>query len=288
MTLPPQIFDRALLKQRRKKAAPSIEKFDFLLQIVSEDIVDRVTVVMREFPLVLNLGSHHGVLSRQLSDLPNVTQIISLDSVYEMVSSAPALQVIANEDALPFAPMSFDMVVSPLSLQWINDLPGTLLQIRQSLKPDGAFVAAILGGETLAELRHVFLLAEEELYGGASPRVAPFADVRDMGNLLQRAGFTLPVTDRDVLKVRYPSALHLMKELQAMGASNVLMNRSRTHNSKALFQRVNELYKEHYSDDDGRIFASFEIIHLMGWAPHPDQQQPLRPGSAMVNLKDVF
>ena len=288
MTNPPEIFDRAVLRERRQRSIKAFETVDYLLKHANEDIIDRLSVIMREFPIALNLGSHLGDLTHRLSALKSITEVYSLDSVLGMVERTPGSRVLGDEELLPFAPESLDLVVSSLSLHFVNDLPGTLMQIRQCLKADGAFIAALLGGESLNELRHVFLMAEEELYGGASPRVAPFADVRDMGHLLQRAGFALPVTDRDVLKVRFNSAIHLMKELQAMGASNVLTNRSRLHNTKALFKRVNELYAEHYSDDDGRVYASFELIYLMGWAPHPDQQKPLRPGSGAVNLKDVF
>lgn len=288
MTNPPEIFDRALLRTRRQKSILAFETVDYLFKHANEDIIDRLSVIMRDFPIALNLGAHLGDLTHRLKELASITEVYSLDSVFGMVERTPAPKVLADEELLPFAPESLDLVVSSLCLHFVNDLPGALMQIRHCLKADGAFIAALLGGESLKELRHVFLMAEEELYGGASPRVAPFADVRDMGHLLQRAGFALPVTDRDVLKVRFNSATHLMKELQAMGASNVLTNRSRHHNTKALFKRANELYAEHYSDADGRVYATFELIYLMGWAPHPDQQKPLRPGSGAVNLKDVF
>ncbi len=288
MTNPPQLFDRALLRQRRKKAATTLENVDYLLEYVHEDLIDRLRVIMRSFPQTLNLGSHHGKLTSRLNDLNNISNVYSLDSVFEMVSKTNALQIQGDEECIPIAAESLDLVVSALSLQFVNDLPGAFSQIRHCLKPDGAFIGALFGGESLAELRQVFLMAEEELYGGASPRIAPFVDVRDMGHLLQRAGFALPVTDRDVLKVRYTSATHLMKELQAMGMSNVMTDRSSSHNTKALFKRVNELYAEHYSEGDGKIYAHFELIYLMGWAPHPDQQKPLQPGSAAINLKDVF
>lgn len=288
MTNPPQLFDRALLRQRRKKAATTLENVDYLLDYVHGDFLDRLSVIMRSFPYVLNLGSHHGKLTEHLITLDNIDAVFSLDSVFEMVSQANELQINGDEECLPFKTESLDLIVSALSLQFVNDLPGSLSQIRQCLKPDGAFIAALLGGESLAELRHIFLMAEEELYGGASPRIAPFVDVRDMGHLLQRAGFALPVSDRDVVKVRFDSARHLMKELQAMGASNVMIDRARKHNSKRLFQRIDELYAEHYSEGDGRIYANFELVYLMGWAPHPDQQKPLQPGSGAINLKDVF
>lgn len=282
------IFDRTLLQTRRRRAVVGIGDYDYLLRTVADDIADRLSMVTREFPLALNWGCHNGLVTRALNELKTIGTVVSADPLVEMVDQAPGLKVVADEELFPFAAESFDLIVSALSLQWVNDLPGALIQLRAGLKPDGAFVAAILGGGSLAELRHVFLIAEEELYGGASPRVAPFADVRDFGHLLQRAGFALPVTDRDVLKVRFNSAMDLMRELKAMGASNVLTNRLRVPRSKALFERVNELYSELYSDDDGRVFASFEMIYLMGWAPHPDQQKPLRPGSAAVSLKDVF
>lgn len=282
------IFDRTLLQTRRRRVVAGIGDYDYLLRTVADDIADRLSMVTREFPLALNWGCHNGLVTRALNELKTIGTVVSADPLVEMVDQAPGLKVVADEELFPFAAESFDLIVSALSLQWVNDLPGALIQLRAGLKPDGAFVAAILGGGSLAELRHVFLLAEEELYGGASPRVAPFADVRDFGHLLQRAGFALPVTDRDVLKVRFNSAMDLMRELKAMGASNVLTNRLRVPRSKALFERVNELYSELYSDDDGRVFASFEMIYLMGWAPHPDQQKPLRPGSAAVSLKDVF
>lgn len=288
MTNPPEIFDRALLRTRRNKAAANITSVDYLLKFANEDILDRLSVIVRDFPVALNLGCHHGELSHQLMALSSIEEVYSQDHSYEMLSKAPGIRINCDEELLPFAPESLDLVVSSLSLQFANDLPGTLSQIKRCLKADGAFIAALLGGDSLSELRHVFLMAEEELYGGVSPRVAPFADVRDMGHLLQRAGFTLPVTDREVLKVRYPSAMHLMKELQAMGASNCLQNRSNVHNTKTLFEKVCELYTQHYADEDGRITASFEIIYLMGWAPHPDQPKPLAPGSGTVNLKDVF
>ncbi len=262
--------------------------YDYLLANVSEDIADRLSLITREFPLALNYGCHTARLSHDLLELDQIDHIISTDGLEVLVEQAPDMRVIADEELFPFKNESFDLIVSALSLQLVNDLPGTLLQLRRGLKPDGAFLAAVLGGESLAELRHVFLLAEEELYGGASPRVAPFADVRDFGHLLQRAGFALPVTDRDLIRVRYPSAMQLMNELRAMGAGNVLSNRLKVSRSKALFERVNQLYQDLYADDDGRIYASFEIIYLMGWAPHPDQQKPLRPGSGQVNLRDVF
>lgn len=293
MTNAPQIFDRKLLKQRRRKALSyeSTQKLDYLIRDVAEDISERVTLIKRDFPLVLDYGCHNGALGHQLSGLKTIGTVLSSDHALKdkrIIKSLPGSFVMADEELFPFATESFDLIVSALSLQWVNDLPGTLIQIRRGLKPDGVFIAATLGGDTLNELRHVLMMAEDELYGGVSARVAPFADVRDFGHLLQRAGFTLPVTDRDVRRVRYGSAFQLMKELQMMGASNMLDERRRDPISRRFLERVESLYQEHYGDADGRITASFEFIYLIGWAPHPDQPKPLRPGSGKVSLTTVF
>jgi SAM-dependent methyltransferase len=196
--------------------------------------------------------------------------------------------IAADEEALPFCDGVFDLVVSALALQFVNDLPGTLVQIRRALKPDGLFVAAILGGETLTELRQSFATAESEVEGGVSPRVAPFADLRDLGALLQRAGFALPVTDTDRLTVRYGSAFALMHDLRRMGATNALADRRRTPLKRATLMRMGEIYAERFADHDGRLRATFEIMWLSGWAPDPSQQQPLRPGTAKARLADAL
>ena len=196
--------------------------------------------------------------------------------------------VVADEEALPFRDASLDLVVSALALQFVNDLPGTLVQIRRALKPDGLFLAALVGGETLTELRQAFAAAESEVEGGVSPRVAPFADVRDLGALLQRAGFALPVTDIDRLTVRYDSPFALMHDLRRMGATNALIERRRTPLRRATLLRMAEIYAERFADPDGRVRATFEIVWLSGWAPHPSQQQPLKPGSAQARLADAL
>ena len=198
------------------------------------------------------------------------------------------LAVAADEEALPFRDGSLDLVVSALSLQFVNDLPGTLVQIRRALKPDGLFLAALVGGDTLTELRQAFAAAEAEIEGGVSPRVAPFADLRDLGALLQRAGFALPVTDVDRLTVRYASPLALMHDLRRMGATNALVERRRTPLRRATLARMMEIYGERFADPDGRMRATFEIVWLSGWAPHESQQQPLRPGSAQPRLADAL
>ena len=179
-------------------------------------------------------------------------------------------------------------MVSGLSLQLVNDLPGALIQINRALKPDGLLLAALLAGETLKELREAWLLAEDEMLGGASPRVAPFTDVRELGRLLQRAGFALPVADSDLVRVTYASPLALMREIKAMGASNMLTERRRIPVTRGLLFRAAEIYQRKFGQPDGRIPATFEIITLTGWVPHESQQKPLSPGSAQVRLADVL
>ena len=201
----------------------------------------------------------------------------------------PLLDVVVDEEALPFADGSLDLVVSALALQFVNDLPGTLIQIRRALKPDGLLLAALIGGDSLTELREAFAQAESEIEGGASPRVAPFADVRELGALLQRAGFALPVVDSDRLTVRYKTVLRLMRDLRRMGATNVL-DRAPPHAAQARrrYAGMAEIYAERFADADGRLRATFEIVWLSGWAPHESQQKPLKPGSATQRLADAL
>ena len=288
MNAAPQIFDRQLLAQRRKRVASSAAAHDFLLRRVAEDFAERLSLVARRFPLGLNLGAHHGLLAQHLRNLPSIGEMIDCDSVALPNYALDKKGVIADEEALPFGEACLDLVVSGLALQFVNDLPGTLLQIRRSLKPDGLFLCALLGGETLKELRDAWLIAEEEITGGASPRVAPFADVRDLGGLLQRAGFALPVADSDVVRVTYSSPLALMHEIKAMGASNVLHARRRVPATKRLLVRACEVYAERFGQADGRIPATFEIVTLTAWVPHESQQKPLKPGSAKMRLADAL
>ena len=199
-----------------------------------------------------------------------------------------AWRVAADEEALPFADASLDLVVSALALQAVNDLPGMLVQIRRALKPDGLFMAALFGGDTLSELRQSFAQAEAEIEGGASPRVAPFADVRAMGALLQRAGFALPVTDTERITVRYASPLSLLRDLRRMGATNALAERRRLPLRRTTLLRAMEIYGERFADPDGKVRATFEIVWVSGWAPDASQQQPLRPGSAKTRLADAL
>lgn len=283
-----QLFDRRLLVRRQDRAAPEVAAHDFLLQRVAEDFEVRLGAVQRQFATVVDLGAHHGVLARSMRQLPGVSLVISVEASPRMLAMCPSPRVLADVEMFPFGDESLDLVVSGLTLQLVNDVPGTLIQIRRALKPDGLLLAAVLGGQTLFELREAFLLAESELEGGASPRVAPFGDVRDYGSLLQRAGFALPVTDTDVVTVTYASPLALMHELRGMGMTNVLSARRRQPLRRSTLMRACEIYIERHARPDGRIPATFEIITLTGWAPHESQQKPLRPGSAQVRLADVL
>jgi SAM-dependent methyltransferase len=282
----PQIFDRSLLRQRRHRVAASAAEHGFLLDRVAEDLRDRLAVVRRQFPAMLDLGTPQAGLATRLGQLPGTTLVVASEPARKL---HPHIQTVAaDEEALPYQAASFDLVVSGLSLQFVNDLPGALTQIRRALKPDGLLLAAMLGGATLTELRQSFVAAEAELEGGASPRVAPFADVRDLGSLLQRAGFALPVVDADIVTVAYATPLHLMRELRAMGAGNVLVERSRRPLRRATLMRACEIYQQRFARADGRVLATFEILTLTGWAPDPSQQQPLKPGSARVRLADAL
>jgi len=285
---PTRIFDRALLARRRNRIAESAHGPDFLLERVADDIAERLAVVRRTFPLAVNLGAHHGLVAQRLRGIAGVERIINVDHAPRLLERCEGLRVVADEEALPFAAASLDLVVSGLSLQLVNDLPGALVQIRRALKPDGLLLAAMLGGETLKELRQAWLAAEAEVTGGASPRVAPFADVRDIGALLQRAGFALPVVDSETVTVTYADPLALMRELKAMGASNTLTARHRRPVTRRLLARAAAIYMERFANADGRVPATFEILTLTAWAPDESQQKPLQPGSAQTRLADAL
>jgi SAM-dependent methyltransferase len=281
----PLIFDRALVRSRRRRALAAGAE-TFLLDRAAGDLGERLAAVLRRFDLALDLGTPGDAVRAVLAQSGAVGAIVAADAVPH--GNAPAPFVIADEEALPFRDGAFDLVVSALALQFVNDLPGALVQIRRVLKPDGLFLAALIGGDSLTELRAAFAAAESEIEGGVSPRVAPFADVRDLGALLQRAGFALPVADIDRATVRYDSAFNLMHDLRRMGAANALLDRRRKPLRRATLLRMAEIYAQRFSDADGRVRATFDVVWLSGWAPHPSQQQPLRPGSAKSRLADAL
>lgn len=265
----PILFDRRLLAQRQARARASGPE-SFLLDRVAEEMDDRLHAVLRDFKQVADVWTPGAALPPGRFES---TSHIAVDA--------------SGNEALGLAPSSLDLVVSALALQFANDLPGVLAQIRRALKPDGLLLAALTGGDTLMELREAFAAAEAEVEGGVSPRVAPTADLRDLGALLQRAGFALPVTDVDRVVVRYDHAFALMQDLRRMGATNVLIERRKTPLRRATLTRMAQIYAQRFSDPDGRIRATFEIIWLSGWSPHESQQQPLKPGSAKASLEQA-
>jgi SAM-dependent methyltransferase len=249
-------------------------------------LAERLSAVLRHFDIAVDLGTPADSVRRVLAASGKVTTTIAAE--FAIGSDRSFLRISADEETLPFAAGSLDLVTSALALQFVNDLPGTLIQIRRALKPDGLLLAALVGGESLAELREAIAAAESEIEGGISPRVAPFVDVRELGALLQRAGFALPVVDNERLVVRYDSVFALMRDLRRMGATNVLRERRRKPLKRTTLQRTAEIYAQRFSDPDGRLRASFEIVWLSGWAPHESQQKPLKPGSAAQRLADAL
>ncbi len=266
----PNLFDRALLRARQSRAL-GVGPATFLLDRVTEDMEERLHAVLRDFADAADVWSPGEILRKSSRDRFKSFDHIGAD----------------EQETLPFQPESLDLVVSALAFQFVNDLPGVLTQIRRALRPDGLLLAAMIGGDTLTELRQSFAAAEAELEGGVSPRVAPFADLRDVGALLQRAGFALPVTDVDRIVVRYDSAFALMADLRRMGATNILLERRRTPTRRTTLLRMAQVYGERFADADGRIRATFDVIWLSGWAPHESQQKPLKPGSAKVSLAEA-
>ncbi len=284
------IFDRSLLRRRRARAA-GLGGETALLREVAERLADRLDDVNRRFSLALDLGCRSGTLGRTLRGRGGVETLVQSDLAPEMAARAagadgPALA--ADEEFLPFSTESFDLVLSCLSLHWVNDLPGALIQIRHALKPDGLFLAALLGGETLTELRQALLEAELEVEGGASPRVSPFADLRDLGGLLQRAGFALPVADLDSLTLDYENPFALAQDLRALGETNAVAAQRRAASRRETLLKAAAIYQTRHGRPDGRIPASFQVLYLTGWAPHASQQQPLSPGSARTRLAAVL
>jgi SAM-dependent methyltransferase len=268
----PILFDRALLRVRQSRALRA-GGATFLLDRIAEDLAERLHAVLREFKSAADIGTAGDQVRNALAGCVGQLARVDLSD--------------AESDPIPLAPETLDLVVSALALQFVNDLPGVLAQIRRALKPDGLLLAAMIGGDTLTELRQCFAAAEAELEGGVSPRVAPFADLRDVGALLQRAGFALPVTDVDRIVVRYDSAFALMQDIRRMGATNILVERRRTPTRRATLFRMAQIYAERFADEDGRVRATFDVIWLSGWAPHASQQQPLQPGSAKASLAEA-
>jgi SAM-dependent methyltransferase len=288
---PPLLFDRALHRRRLDRAAPRFAEAGFLKARAAADLVDRLEAIMRSFPRAVDLCARDGGFARALDESSareRVGLLIEADLSTRMLSGREGPRVALDEERLPFAPGSLDLVVSALGLHWTNDLPGVLVQVRRALKPDGLFMGAFLGGSTLIELRTCLFEAEAEVAGGAGPRVSPFAEALDAAALLQRAGFALPVVDSDKAVVRYRDPLRLLADLRAMGETNVLIDRPARPLTREVLGRALQLYMERFSDAEGRVTATFEILTITGWTPHESQQKPLKPGSAKMRLADAL
>lgn len=285
------VFDRRLVRQRRNRAATGLDDHDFLFMEGAERLCDRLLDINRTFSLGLDLGCHGGEIAGALPP-GKIDHLIQADLSEPMVLRAGARHrtplLVCDEETLPFGLGAFDIVVSNLSLHWVNDLPGALSQIRMALRPDGLFLAQVFGGMTLSELRNALAEAEIEVDGGLSPRVSPFADVRDLGSLLQRAGFALPVVDNDVVTVSYAEPMKLLSDLRGMGETNAVLERRRQPLKRETLMRAMSKYVEKHADADGRIPATFEIITMTAWAPAPTQQKPLKPGAATGRLADAL
>jgi SAM-dependent methyltransferase len=287
------VFDRAVLRLRRERAARQWAERAFLKREIAERLAERLDDVKREFALALDLGCHGDELAkalneRQKGERTTIGCLVRADLGLSFARRAGGPALVADEETLPFTPRSFDLVVSAMDLHWVNDLPGTLIQIATILKPDGLFLGAMLGGATLWQLRQALAAAESEIEGGLSPRVSPFADLRDAAGLLQRAGFALPVADSETIEVEYDSALALMRELSAMGEGNLVLERRRGLARRATLLRAAEIYGERFTQGSGRVAASFEVLFLHGWAPHESQPKALKPGSARHRLADAL
>ncbi len=285
------LIDRPLA---RRRDAVSRRRGDehFLLDHVATDLADRVAGMSADFPHALDLSPQAGRLAASISKTGKTTDWMLAPSGVPAEErnggSCDHLIAVTDEEWLPFAPARFDLVVSGLGLHRVNDLPGALIQINRSLKPDGLFVASLFGGATLSELKTCMAEAEMDITGGASPRVLPFADVSVLGQVMGRAGFALPVADVERLTVRYGAMSDLLADLRAMGETNSLHARSRTPLGRGVFDRAAEIYGARFADKDGRLRATFDIVTLTGWHPHASQQQPLQPGSAKTRLADVL
>ncbi len=283
-----ELFDEALIARNRERAlARNGAGSDFLLELTARELADRLAIVQRHFDDAVELFGGTGLTAKAALATGKIGQLRRIETSASFGDENHEVSA-SNFESVPLDPQSVNLILAPLSLHLTNDTPGMLIQMRRALKPDGLLLAAIPGAGTLAELREVLLAAETEIYGGASPRVVPFADIRDIGALLQRAGFALPVIDEESFTVRYDHIFALMRDLKAMGMANPLKGRSRRPVSPKFFLRAAELYAERFSDPDGRIRATFSIVFVSGWAPHESQQKPLKPGSAKMRLADAL
>tara|TARA_E500000305_G_C3975383_1_gene214092 strand:+ start:176 stop:1078 length:903 start_codon:yes stop_codon:yes gene_type:complete len=283
------LFDRrAVADHRRRAVRMDWPRYRFLFDEVAARLAERLLDINHDFELALDLGGRGGGFAEQVISLKKAQQVIRTDICAEMLRDAKDSAVVVDEEFLPFKPATFDLVGSVLALHWTNDLPGSLAQIRSILKPNGLFLGALFGIDSLQELKSCLFEAESDIKGGVSPRVSPFTEIRDAGALLQRAGLALPVTDTEMITLKYEHPFALMHELRGMGEANALMARQKNFTGRKVLMRAAELYLERYADENGRVPATFQIIYMTGWSPHDSQQKPLRRGSAHHNMSDIL
>lgn len=287
-----QLFDLALGRRRKARAAKDYRQHRFLAERCALDVVQRLSAVNKAFPMVVNLTSHQSMLAdvagSPKSSLPGCEHYVECDPVSTMLGPNAGDRLLVDDEAVPFAASRVDLFISLLSLHHVNDLPGVLVQLRRALRPDGLLLAAMFGGETLIELRETLTQAEIDVSGGLSPRVSPFVDVRDAGGLLQRAGYALPVVDSDTITVTYKSVRALMQDLRGMGQTNILNDRSKSPLARRVLDRCEMLYRQNHGTAEGKLNATFEILYLTGWCPHDSQQKPMAPGTAKARLADAL
>jgi NADH dehydrogenase [ubiquinone] 1 alpha subcomplex assembly factor 5 len=286
----PVLFDQMLIRQHRQRAAPKYSDFTFLKDAAAARLADRLELMRRDFDLCLDIGAHDGRLAQHFAELGKIGHMVHADPAekFAIATKQHGPSVVHALDKLPYRPEAFDAVFSCLSLHWIDDLPGLIMQAGRLLKPDGLLLFSLFGGNSLTELKQALAEAEQDITGGFSPRCAPMADIRDIGGLLSRAGLALPVADSDRLTVNYPHMFKLMSDLRGMGEQNALFSRLKTPTRRQVFMRAAEIYQQRFGRAGGQIPASFEIVTLTGWAPHESQQKPLRPGTAMHRLASVL
>jgi NADH dehydrogenase [ubiquinone] 1 alpha subcomplex assembly factor 5 len=285
-TPPTALFDRRAWRAHRNRAASG--NVDFLHDEIAERLLDRLNLINRDFAEALDLGARKGAVAQRLAKRRGTERVVMVEPAIQSLTRGSGERVAADPELVPFRDSSFDLVVSNLVLHWTADLPGAFVQLRRVLRPDGLLLAAMLGGQTLVELRTALFEAELEEEGGVSPRVSPSIELGDAAALLQRAGYALPVADSETITVAYPDPLALMRDLRGMGETNALAARRRQFMRRATLARAALIYTERFAESDGTISATFEVLYLCGWAPHPSQPKPLPRGSATARLADAL
>ncbi|MCW9034008.1 MAG: methyltransferase domain-containing protein [Rhodospirillales bacterium] len=281
-----EIFDRKTVRFHRDRSSTNLSEFDFLFREIAERLLDRLDDITYKFPTALDLGARNGLLAELVGERGGIETLIQGDLSSQMLAQTSGQRVVTDEEFLPFKEQSFDLIMSCLNLHWVNDLPGALVQIRKALKPDGLFLGALFGGETLKELRDALERGESEAEGGVSPRVSPFVRTEDLGQLLQRAGFNLPVVDIDTVTVSYGDIFKLFTDLRGMGESNAIGKRRKGFTPRKTLMAAAQNYLETYTDQDDRVPATFQVLFISAWSPSPKQPTPLKRGSSAMPMAD--